>query len=54
VVYDITCQETFDNMSKWIKLYKDVNGPEFSDNIVILGNKSDLKDERKVTYEAGE
>ena len=47
IVYDITNKKTFDNLQSWIDF---VNNVETS-NIVILGNKKDLKDKIEVTYE---
>ena len=51
IVYDITRKITFDNIEKWIGDLK-VNGDE---NIIIflVGNKSDLNDNREVSKEDG-
>ena len=51
IVYDITRKITFDNIEKWIGDLK-VNGDE---NIIIflIGNKSDLNDNREVSKEDG-
>ena len=49
IVYDITKKESFKNVDKWIKDLK-----EFGDEhvaILIIGNKSDLEDEREVSIE---
>ena len=49
--YDVTNEQSFDNMSKWLK---DIFEGGHKDLIVyILGNKVDLIDERKVNYETG-
>ena len=50
IVYDITNRKSFENLPKWIEF---VNNIENS-NIVIVGNKSDIKDERQITLEEGE
>ena len=49
VVFDLTNKESFDHLKNWIKDIKD-NAPK---DIVycFVGNKSDLKDERKISYE---
>ena len=49
LVFDLTQKDTFEQMKKWLN---DVN--EICDDvkIIILGNKSDLKDERKVEEES--
>ena len=48
MVFDLTQKDTFEQMKQWLN---DVN--EICDDvkIIILGNKSDLKDERKVEEE---
>ena len=49
LVYDVTSQQSFHNVEKWLKELK-----QFADsNIVILlvGNKTDLKDQREVKRE---
>ena len=49
LVFDLTQKDTFEQMKQWLN---DVN--EICDDvkIIILGNKSDLKDERKVEEES--
>ena len=49
IVYDITRQNTFDNISKWYKELKTKIASNI--NVILLGNKSDLSLLRKVTYE---
>ena len=49
--YDITNEYSFDNMVKWLK---DIYGTGNENLIIyILGNKVDLIDERKISYEMG-
>jgi Ras-related protein Rab-11A len=52
IVYDITNKSTFENVDKWINDFR----MKCDDNssIIIVGNKSDKEDERKVTIEEGE
>ena len=52
LVYDITDRKTFSNLNFWINDIK-TDGP---DNLVfiIIGNKSDLVEQRKVSTEEGE
>lgn len=48
LVYDITDRETFNNLSFWldeIRKYADSNVV-----LALVGNKTDLKDTRTVTY----
>eukprot|EP00331_Platyophrya_macrostoma_P032407 CAMPEP_0176455248 /NCGR_PEP_ID=MMETSP0127-20121128/30496_1 /TAXON_ID=938130 /ORGANISM="Platyophrya macrostoma, Strain WH" /LENGTH=143 /DNA_ID=CAMNT_0017844813 /DNA_START=208 /DNA_END=639 /DNA_ORIENTATION=+ len=40
LVYDISRRETFENLAKWLT--------------ILIGNKSDLTNEREVSYEEGE
>ncbi|CCC69831.1 hypothetical protein NCAS_0D02500 [Naumovozyma castellii] len=53
VVYDITKKKSFEYIDKWIE---DVKNERGDDNVIlcIVGNKSDLSDERQVTIEEGE
>lgn len=51
LVYDITNEESFQNLSVWleeIKKYADKNV-----DIIVLGNKCDLSDSRQVSTERG-
>ena len=50
MVYDITVKKTFDNILTWIKIVKDFNDKM---PILLIGNKTDLNDERIITYENG-
>ena len=51
LMYDITNEKSFSNIQNWITQIKE----ETSSNIVlfIIGNKIDLEDQRKITYENG-
>ena len=49
LVYDITRTATFDDIEKWINEVKDVVEGELK--FVLVGNKSDLTNERKVETE---
>ncbi|BFZ25778.1 hypothetical protein BsWGS_28817 [Bradybaena similaris] len=51
VVYDMTKQLTFENLSKWLQELKD--HADRSARIMIVGNKSDLRHLRAVTQEEG-
>ncbi|OHS95088.1 Ras-related protein Rab-31 [Tritrichomonas foetus] len=49
IIYDVTCPQSFENLTYWINIAKDnapINTPFF-----IAGNKVDLEDNRRVTYE---
>ena len=52
IVYDITRQDTFDNIDKWVKDLK-TNGDK-NTVIMLIGNKSDLEDKRQVSTEEGQ
>ena len=49
VVFDITNHNSFDSLPTWIENYYK-NGPE-QKNIILIGNKKDMVDERQVTQE---
>ena len=52
IVFDLTSRPSFDALPLWIEnFYK--NGPE-QKNIILIGNKKDLVDERQVTQEEAE
>lgn len=51
VVYDITNRQSFENTTKWIQDIINERGQEVL--IALVGNKTDLEDARKVTYEEG-
>ena len=48
LVYDITNRKTLDNIDTWIKYIKSITEKS---KIILVGNKSDLQDERVVTEE---
>ena len=52
LLYDITTQSSFDNVSKWIKQIKE----DASEKVVIIlvGNKIDLEHKRAIPTEEGE
>ena len=49
VVYDITSKISFENLDKWILEIKEKSSKDLK--LMIIGNKSDLKDGRQVTNE---
>ncbi|MHA1975666.1 MAG: Rab family GTPase [Candidatus Hodarchaeales archaeon] len=51
IVYDITRRETFESLEYWINDYRGVQGDEKP--IAIIGNKTDLEEERQVSMEEG-
>ena len=52
VVFDITSRPSFEALPIWIENYYK-NGPE-QKNIILIGNKKDMEDERKVSQEEAE
>ena len=51
VVYDITDRDSFENLNSWlIEIEKNANKNVFK---LLIGNKCDLEDKRKVTYQEG-
>lgn len=51
VVYDITDRESFENLNSWlIEIEKNANKNVYK---LLIGNKSDLEEKRKVTYQEG-
>ena len=52
LVYDITNKRSYDSINNWLSEFKARNDKD-SAVIYLLGNKSDLESERKVSYEQG-
>ena len=52
IVYDITNQNSFDSVKKWIEDVK--NYADKDTHLVLVGNKIDLKDQRKISKEDGQ
>ena len=52
LMYDITNIETFEAITEWVKSIKDIKGDDFP--ILLIGNKCDLEDKRKIAKEDGE
>lgn len=51
LVYDITRKETFDALGTWLTMLRDSATPDIK--IVLVGNKKDNVEGRKVSYEMG-
>ena len=52
VVYDITQKSTYESLEKWINDLKSAGDPKIT--IILIGNKSDLEENRQVSKEQGE
>ena len=50
LVYSVTSRQSFNNLEDWIKKLR---GKAPITSIILIGNKSDDKDKREVTYEEG-
>ena len=50
IIYDITRRETFENINKWIL---ELKNNEDNVIIILIGNKSDLEENREVDYDIG-
>ena len=51
IVYDITDKKTFESIAGFAESFRNINSQ--TSPIIILGNKTDLKDKRTVSYEEG-
>ena len=47
IIYDITNEASYNNLKSWVKLIKEECGKHM--RLIILGNKSDLNDQRKIS-----
>ena len=52
IVYDITNESSFNNVEKWYEHVQKEAGKNIS--IILVGNKCDLENERKITKEKGQ
>ena len=52
IIFDITSHASFEEVPLWIQFFYN-NGPE-QKNIILIGNKKDLENEREVTQEEAE
>lgn len=50
VVYDVSNEQSFLNIKKWIKMVRDIQGSKFP--IVVLANKIDKETTRKIHHES--
>jgi small GTP-binding protein len=51
LAYSVTDETSFDNIEKWMHQISENTSPDVKK--ILVGNKSDLKQDRKVSYEAG-
>ena len=51
VVFDLTSKSSFDSVSDWIENYYKYSNPDSEKHVILIGNKSDLKENREVTQE---
>ena len=51
IVYAINNEESFQDIDLWIKELKTMSSPDIK--MVLIGNKIDLKEERKIKYDQG-
>ena len=55
IAFDLTRRETFQNCRNWVRLFEEHGtGDLEKTSIVVVGNKSDLKERREVTKEEAE
>ncbi len=50
LVFDITRRESFDNIAKW---HEESMKEEPDQKVILVGNKNDLKDKRKIKFHEG-
>lgn len=50
-VYDITNRASFDNIEEQIQSFINYTAQDVARNIILVGNKTDLEDKRKVPFE---
>ena len=51
IIYDITKKESFQKIDEWVKLFRERSSQKSP--IILIGNKSDLNDQREISEEEG-
>ena len=51
IVFDLTSKFSFDSISEWIQNYYKFSSPDTERHVVLIGNKSDLKEDREIKEE---
>ena len=51
VVFDLTSKKSFNALNEWIQNYYKYSNPDSEKSVVLIGNKSDLIEEREITEE---
>ena len=49
IVFDLTSRQSFESVSEWIENYYKYSNPDYERHVILIGNKSDLKNERIIT-----
>ena len=49
IIFDITNEKSFNNLNNWVQMIKEECGPHMT--IIIVGNKNDLIEQRKINEE---
>ena len=52
IVYDISKKDSFQSIDKWVKIFKNISSKNAT--LMLLGNKSDLNDNREIMEKIGE
>jgi small GTP-binding protein len=51
ICFDLTNRSTFDSISKWYSDFSKFSNPLFDKTVILVGNKSDLINERVVSFQ---
>ena len=51
VVFDLTYKSSFESVSEWIQNYYKYSNPDSEKYVILIGNKSDLKEKREISGE---
>ena len=51
VVFDLTYKSSFESVSEWIQNYYKYSNPDSEKYVILIGNKSDLKEKREISEE---
>ncbi len=46
IIFDVTDRKSFDKLNEWVESFKEARGEQ---PMVLIGNKSDLENQRKIT-----
>lgn len=54
ILFDLTSRQTFDDVNKWLEAFRKTCNPQNKNNVILIGNKNDLKEQRQIEQDDAE